>query len=315
MLKESAKAILAEKDAEIQRLNREIDEAERLLNEGYKQGTDEDAQVRADIAKLENELNHFEVRAQAQLQALKETHDEEIRDLKKKHAREMEDLDKQMARATKYVPPKPKFEPEPTEEPEEPTEIFDNESSDELTLENAKKRLKESEKAVERLEAELRRVTNQQQQQISEQARQIRELREKKRQERVDEQRKKNDFLKKQKEAEYEAQLKDLKAELKSEEDAMEQKLRQLIERNSVLDSELAAVLADNDEKSEQLTRIKAGKSNRKASPRRTLPQECSAMTEFSVVEAEIIRLRDENEELKQILKKLDKLAYCAHPK
>ena len=336
-IKDNAKAILAEKDEEIARLNREIDAAEKQYRTGVQAGMDTNAEMMAEIARLENELETLDRRADLEIHMLKEKQNAEIKDLKAKHDKEMESLYHELTRTIddqdnlrrqqdRAARLKASFLDEADDHSLNARELgISRQSSTELHLQSARERARETEKEVERLEAELRRVTKQQQKQIAEQARMVKENEERQRTERLERQKRKNEYAMRQKQNEYDQQVKDLKAELKKESDEMKAKLRKLMERNDDLDNQLAAALAENDEKEKQLSTVMrkkkrtasgpatiAGKRRLVSSQKSARGKQDSMFAEFSVIEAEIIRLRDENEELRGILKKLDKLAYVS---
>ena len=96
MLKDRATAVISEKDAEIARLNREINEAEKLFEKGLQANVDEEAELRNEIARLELELKTMDLRADREIQALREQQADEIRATMAKHQREMETLQREI---------------------------------------------------------------------------------------------------------------------------------------------------------------------------------------------------------------------------
>ena len=306
VMKERASAILAEKDAEIARLNRELDEVERMFDSGLQAGVDEDAEMKAEVARLEVALKNMEFRADTEIQSLKEQQADEVRELEAKHKKELDKLYKELDRVSESQSGLRRQQVKAATM----SERVGRDEREKKELQEARQRAVESQHEVERLEAELKQMKNEQQKQILEQARFVKE-REERRKAEVDKKRS-------VRQAHTREQVAALKAELKKESDAMKEKLQRVIERNQVLDCQLAAALADNEEKpstsrsKKSSSRTKRTKSPRKKTKRRTHD---STFAEFSVVEAEIVRLRDENEELRQIIKRLDKLAYVSEPR
>lgn len=308
-LKEQAKALIGEKDAEIERLNREIDEAERILEAGRFAGEQADEDMNGDIARVENELLQFNFRSQAELQAMQENHDAEIADLQAKHEKEIERLKKELKWTRENQDDIQKCDSRASQlrtDAKSESSFGNGKPTEVREVVVARSRLQEAEKEVEALEAELRRVTTQQQHQIAEQARNAKENAERRQRERVEKKQHKEELMARRKQDEYKEQIEELKQEMRNEKQAAEEKLRKLIERNSDLDREFAAALADNEEKTEMLTRVRTRSRPRTAKR----ADNSSFFAHFSVVEADIIRLRDENAELRHILKGLDKLAY-----
>jgi uncharacterized membrane protein YccC len=99
------------------------------------------------------------------------------------------------------------------------------------------------------------------------------------------------------------AAVAELKEELRRETDQANDRLRKVKEKNAHLDRQLAAVRAQNAQKqTEQSTRKQKAKKGKKPS-----------LSDVSTLDAQILRLTDENEYLRAILRELDKLAYDAN--
>ena len=204
-------------------------------------------------------------------------------------------------------------------------------SSTELHVMSAKQRARDTAKEVAKLEAELRRATLLRQQQIAEQAQKMREEEERQRNERRERQKVLAETELAHKKAEYDQHLNDLREELQRESDAMKAKIQKLADRNDQLDKDLAETLVENEEMEYQLERVRQAKHNstlkytstgassiqKQESPKLSKKQirKASMFPEFSVLDTEILRLRDENDELRRIIKRLDKLAYVHSPR
>ena len=204
-------------------------------------------------------------------------------------------------------------------------------SSTELHVMSAKQKARDTAKEVEKLEAELRRATLFRQQQIAEQAQKMREEEERQRNERRERQKVLAETELAHKKAEYDQHLNDLREELQRESDALKAKIQKLADRNDELDRDIAETLVENDEKEYQLERVRQAKHNstltytstgtssiqKKESPKLSKKQirKASMFPEFSILDTEILRLRDENDELRRIIKRLDKLAYVRSPR
>ena len=403
MLKDRATAVISEKDAEIARLNREINEAEKLFEKGLQANVDEEAELRNEIARLELELKTMDLRADREIQALREQQADEIRAIMAKHQREMETLQREIMERSENEAVFQRRAPQNTVrdgsqtdtssglsrasnvqgvsgmksmaqeadrasasrerenkasglrgastdsvtlgtgsisscEPRElPRAVLAEESSEvspsstELHVMSAKQRARDTAKEVEKLEAELRRATLFRQQQIAEQAQKMREEEERQRNERRERQKVLAETELAHKKAEYDQHLNDLREELQRESDAMKAKIQKLADRNDQLDKDLAETLVENEEMEYQLERVRQAKHNstlkytstgassiqKQESPKLSKKQirKASMFPEFSVLDTEILRLRDENDELRRIIKRLDKLAYVHSPR
>ena len=342
MLNQRATAIIREKDAEIARLNKEIDEAEQSFENGLQANVDENAELAGEIARLEIQLKLMDAREARELNEIRNQQNAEIEAIREKHQKELEVFHQEIPEKNE-VDPVSRRNPSSTtsslpetlissSEAETTDVIPSTESSTELHINSQKQKAKETEKEVQRLEAELRRVTLFRQQQIAEQAQKLREKEEQQRKERRERQKKTIETQLGQKKSEYEENLAELRENLKKEADEMREKLERMVERSDQLDSQIAETLAENDEREVQLDRVRQAKHNstlsytgtdspsalkKKGSPRviRKKIREAAMFPEFSVLETEILRLRDENDELRRIIKRLDKLAYIRTPR
>jgi chromosome segregation ATPase len=265
-IRESARSIIANKDAEIARLNREIDETERMLDEEYQTEVDGEASLKDEIAMLEQELNHISVSSQAELQALRARHEHEIEEVKSGHAREVGKLQKDLQRAQ-------------TESGQRRPSDFAEDAEGAA----ARARGEQLQAEVRRLEAELRQITTEQQQQIAAQARAVEDVHAK---------------------VAHESELSGQRLEFKEEIREAKAKLKKAKERNAQLDKTLADLMAQNAQKQAEITALKSRTKRKPARP---------IIGELTVVDAEIIRLADENEDLKVILQGLDRIAYDSH--
>ena len=306
-MKERATAIIAEKDAEIERLNRELDRVEKMVDSGLQAGVDEDMELKSKLAKTEIAIKNMDFRAETEIQTLKEQYAEEIKELEAKHKKEMTRLYKELDRATKNQSGLRKQQ-------DKAAKMRASVTKDEITekqLQDAREQAKQGDNEVARLESELKKLKQKQQKQIVDQARMVKEREERRKAQEAEK--------RKARKASNKQEVEALNSELKKEENALEEKIQRLIERNNQLDKDLAAALAENAQKTtskKSFSATTSSRTKRAKSARRKTPKsrQVSSLTEFSVVEAEIIRLRDENEELRQIVKRLDKLAYVSGP-
>jgi chromosome segregation ATPase len=157
VIRDFGRSVITAKDAEIARLNREIDEAERQLDEGRQSGADSECRINDEIAQLEQELERITQRCQAQLDILREQHDREISDVNARNAREIAKLRAEIDR---------------TQVDQDGLAQMANRARDLLhedaedQLDSAKTHLKQVRADVARLEAELQKATNDQRQRI-----------------------------------------------------------------------------------------------------------------------------------------------------
>jgi hypothetical protein len=316
LIRESGRSIIAAKDAEIARLNLEIDEAQRLLDEGHQSGIDNKYQINDEIAQMEHELERITARGQDQLELLRQQYERELSDVNARNAREIvklratieraqrdqEDLTR-MANRARDLRAGPRDQhgrhdqsddrhhsDDDLAQPDDARHDRDDDRHEEedvlpeldSKLDSAKTHLKELRADVARLEAELRKVTTDEQQKIAEHARAAEEMRTSKAEQ---------------------AAVAELKEELRRETDEANDRLRKAKEKNHHLDRQLAAVRAQNAQKqTEQSTRKQKAKKGKKPS-----------LNDVSTLDAQILRLTDENEDLRAILRELDKLAYDAN--
>jgi chromosome segregation ATPase len=255
MIRESGRSVIAAKDAEIARLNREINEAEQQLDEGLQLGADNECRINDEIAQLEQELERITQRCQAQLDVLREQHDREISDVNARNAREIAKLRAQIDRA----------QVDQDGLAQMANRAHDLRHNDaEHQLDSAKTRLKEVRAEVARLEAELQKATNEQQQRIGDARTE-------------------------------QAAVAELREEMRRQAEQASDRLRRAKEKNTDLDKQLAEVRA---QKEQNLRKSKPAKGKK------------SLLSDTSRIDAEVIRLTNENEELREILRELDKLAY-----
>jgi predicted nucleic acid-binding Zn-ribbon protein len=133
-------------------------------------------------------------------------------------------------------------------------------------------------KEVLQLEAELRQITTEQQRQIAEQAQALQES----------------------SGADDEFAFPKFTEEMRQ----AQARLKKVRQANAQLDRSLTEIVAQNARQQAQIAALKL--QSRRQSPRPIL-------TEFTVMDAEIIRLADENEDLKAVLQNLDRVAYDPH--
>jgi predicted nucleic acid-binding Zn-ribbon protein len=233
VMRDSARSILASKDAEIARLNREIDETERMIDETFDHDTDSESSLKADISKIEQELASL---------------------TSSRHTRSADDSDGVELQPHRSTP----------------------EAAD-TDIAAARARTSRLNKEVLRLEAELRQITTQQQQQIAEHAKAIQ----------------------KSTKADDEFAFPKFSEEICE----AQARLKRVRQTNAQLDRSIAEIATENTRKQAQISALK---QQIRQSPKPIL-------TELTVVDAEIIRLADENEDLKAVLQNLDRIAYDPH--
>jgi chromosome segregation ATPase len=274
-IRDSARSIIAAKDAEIARLNREIDEAERLLDEGYQNQAEDEDYLKEEIARLEQELDHISLVSQTELQSIRDKHEREIEEVSSEHSREVSKLQKRVERASRNQAELQRAE-EHARQLRGPSES--NGSAEDSSIVAARARNEELQEEVRRLEGELRLIATEQQEQIAAQARAVER-------------------------GVADSDVSGGRDQPKKEVRQAKAKLAKAKERNAQLDKKLTEVMAQNAQKQAEIATLK---ERAKGKPRPVL-------TDLTVVDAEIIRLADENEDLKVILQGLDKIAYDAN--
>jgi hypothetical protein len=176
----------------------------------------------------------------------------------------------------------------------------------------AKDRAWSAGREVEVLEAELRRITREQQARAVEQAKLLRDANDR----RCAEERDERSRLRREKERDFELEVSDLKDELKKDLDGLKDRLRRQEEKNRKLEIAMAESrdqIAEGKQRSKRARELAKENEREVRSARVSKSNRKSFFGEFSPVDTEIIRLRDENEELHRILRNLDHLVYDAN--
>ncbi|OHT11064.1 kinetoplast-associated protein [Tritrichomonas foetus] len=369
-LNQSARAIIAQKDAEIEKLNRQIDEAEEYLqhhNLGFVNGK---IDVESELEALQQELMEIRARSEQDFEFLKLKQQREIDAINEKHHQEILALKKQIAKtennqldisnkqqhASKMYKDTVSQNRRNLEEMSSnllETSIHErqNESSSSYVdpeVIKAQRRAKETEKEVEELEKQLNSLVSEQKEKEEQIQFEKAEAKKRKAEAKVAERQKKLQ----ERENEYKNQIAEMKNKYEGEIEKLQNELSQLIDLNGELDDELAKVLAENTTKANNLEALKnspsdatiendhniSASSSSRSSRRKesasssrimkkgkkvsksttsikstTNPSQLFADLPF--VEAEIIRLTEENNDLRKELRRLDKLAYIAPPK
>lgn len=271
-LNQTARTILAQKDAEIQRLNREIDEAEQFLNEHAQDFMNSEANMKNEIQSLEQQLIDIKIRSEQDMQFLKEKQQREINMLTEKHNQEVQKLKKQIKKASideNDISSKQTYISEMAKKPlfsknslsdfkKQPSYDDENDDSNSLYTDphllKDEKRAKELQREVDDLESELGRLVNEQKQKEIQIQKEKEEAKKKKIQARTVARQK----LLQEKENELKSQIKEIKDQYKTEIDQLQNELKNTVEQNSKLDNELAKILAENTSKANDLDTIKA---------------------------------------------------------
>jgi chromosome segregation ATPase len=288
-------AVITDKDAEIARLNREIEEEERLLDEMHQNQMDEDARKASEIVNMEAELKYLEEKSRLVLESLHAQQDHEITERKQRHEQELGELREELARVSKE-----NF----------PARLNGDLQSDRRGLADspelcaARKRARTSAEQVTLLEARLHEFATEQQNRQS-----YGHRTERKRAKRIQEA---DSLTRHEERVDLELEMQELKDIFQKEFDALNKKLEEQLEKNRQLEAQIAAVKEQINEMNRRLRRVKETKAKSSHLAKSHVE---SFFVDHSAIDTEIIRLRDENEDLLGILKKLDHLVYDANAK
>ena len=357
-LNQSARAIILQKDAEIERLNREIDEAEQYLEEHGLSIMNSKGDLQSAISDLKQELLDIQSKSEQDVEFLKQRQQREIEKLKEKYEEEIKKIKYQIVKTQNNqtdILNKQKLASEMRKKTYASLtqNIDDNVASSETTSTfvdpeyvNAQKRAAETQKEVEDLEKQLNDLVQQQKDKEMQIQQEKEEALKKRAQAKQELQQKKLQ----EKENEYKNQIEKIKQQYDEEMSKLQSELQQVSELNTELDDELEKVLAENTAKAHNLHTLKnkplhenntsriskkryntpnttissssiSVKKNGKKKVSRTsstIKSEKSknyTISDLTFVEAEIIRLTEENDDLRKELRRLDKLAYLTPPK
>lgn len=316
-MRDTAQQIIEEKDAEIARLNREIEKAEDYLDQHGHDHIQEASQIKEQIERLSLQLQHIQLKTREEIEELRKQQEKEIHELEAKHQREIDnihrDATEDQGSRNSYEDNQSYSSPRHRSTNKSYVETYESKVNKDPRIKSAKAEAEELASHVQELEAELAQLSKQQQENT-------RKAKEEKKSRIVQARAMKAQQSVKEKEEEYKVQFDDIKQKYEQEIADLENKLQDAIAQNDDLDKKLAKILASNQESSEQLKRVKnqsrsSSISKEPESPRRKGKSKLQVPKDFSFIEAEIIRIQNENEDLQKELKRLDKLAYGAHVK
>lgn len=366
-LNASAKAIIAQKDAEIEELNRQIDEAEQYLDQNTRNYINNENNMQSEIQSLQQELAKIQIKSEQDLEFLQQKQKREINALNEKHSQEVQKLKKQINKASMNQSDISNKQYHASQMRKSSVSALMNQSKmsrsnlDELSsvqeqtrvgyddpeLKEAELRAEESRKEVEELEAQLSKLVNEKKEKEIQAKKTHTEVKKRKDQAKTAAQQQQLQ----DKENQINDQIQELKGQLKGEIDKLQTELQSAIDANNKLDKQLAKVLAENAAKANDLVSMKSSITAMSTNgaittselnpsqknkftgatvttlhlPKRDKDPKAStvnprslaklnsmngAISDSSLVEAEIIRLIEENNDLKKELRRLDKLVY-----